>query len=234
MKYIKTIYASITSSLASYLKNREITYDLLWALFRSNTIVYMIILDVEKSACYKFNFVKKRIISKITYFHVKCSYLDFNEQVFEKAYTAIEIWTFQDAKSINRLETLFLKYHHHADEMRKHLLRCDQQFVFLMSQHHVQYRDNIFYIENREYIQVLVNSHIMINVSYFRKINLNYFKLHINELIKSSSLNDIYVIFYDTKLNEVKRNDLDSKILSEDDLIICSQTVYDWSYDNKH
>lgn len=103
-----------------------------------------------------------------------------------------------------------------------------------MGQHHVQYRGNAFYIENRDYVQVPVDSRIMVDVSYFRKVNPNYIRPHINELARPSPSNGFYVSFYDTESDEVKGNGLDPKTLSEDDLVICSQTVYGWSYGNKH
>ena len=49
--YIRAAYISTSYHLASLLKNREITYDLLWALFKPNTEIYTTVLDAEKPAC---------------------------------------------------------------------------------------------------------------------------------------------------------------------------------------
>lgn len=112
--------------------------------------------------------------------------------------------------------------------MKKYFVRCDRQFVSLMSQHHVQYCDNVFYIEKSEYVKVFVNNRIIIDVIYFRKINSNYTRSHINELIKSSSSNNDYIFFFsDIEAEEIKINDFDTTIMSENDLMICSQTVYE-------
>lgn len=59
MDYIKTTYASITSHLKWYLKNQKIMYDLLWALFKPNAAIYTTILDMEKPACFRFDFSKE-------------------------------------------------------------------------------------------------------------------------------------------------------------------------------
>lgn len=68
-----------------------------------------------------------------------------------------------------------------------------------------------------------MNNRIMIDVAFFRKINLNYIRSHINELIKPSSSINFYILFSnDIKAKEVKTNDLDTTIMSEDDLMICS------------
>jgi len=235
VKYIRAVYISTSSRLASLLKNREITYDLLWTLFKSNMKIYMIILDVEKSACYRYDFDKKRMTNtEITYFHVKCRLLDFNEQMFDEVLTALRIKKFQEIKRVDRLETFSFEFHEHQKEMKKYFVRCDRQFVSLMSQHHVQYHDNVFYIKKSEYVEVSVNSHIMIDVTYFCKINSNYTRLHINKLIRLSSLNNSYIFFFsDIEAEEVKISDFDITIMSEDDLMICSQMIYEWSFDNK-
>ena len=78
----------------SFLKNREITYDLFWTLFKSNMKIYTIILDTEKPVCFRYDFDNERTTNEVSYFYVKCVYLDFNEQVFNEVSTTLEIWTF--------------------------------------------------------------------------------------------------------------------------------------------
>lgn len=91
-----------------------------------------------------------------------------------------------------------------------------------MGQHHVQYRGNAFYIEKGEYVEVPVDSRIMVDVAYFRKINPNYTRPHINELARPSSLSISYIFFSNTDADEVKTNGLDTTTMSEGELMICS------------
>ena len=231
IEYINTTYASTRSRLASYLRDRKITYELLWALFKPNTIVYTTILDAEKPACFAYNSSKERTTNGVTYFHVDCRYLDFNGQVFGEASTALGIRTFQGAKRIDRLEAFPLEFHQQQNEMREHLLKCGRRFISLMGQHHVQYQGNAFFIEDGDYIQEPVDSRIMVDASCFRKVNPNYVRPHINELARPRSSNGWFII--DTELDDVKSNDHDPNTLSEDDLMICSQTVCGWSFGNK-
>lgn len=112
IKYMHTVYILITSYLISFLKNCKIIYDLLWALFKLNIIVYIIILNVKKLTCYRYDFSKKRTpSSRVTYFYVKCHYLNFNRKAFNEVLTAFRIWIFQDAKQINRFKTFFFAFH---------------------------------------------------------------------------------------------------------------------------
>ncbi len=66
----------------------------------------------------------------------------------------------------------------------------------------------------------------MIDVTYFHKANPNYIQPHINNLARPNS-SDSFFFFLNTEANTVKSSSLDMKAMSEDDLMICSQTVYD-------
>lgn len=131
-------------------------------------------------------------------------------------------WELKNSKGRSELIGLRpfqLEFHGHQKEMKEFFVRCGRQFASLMGQHHVQYRSNAFYIEKGEYVEVLVDSRIMVDVAYFRKINPNYTRPHINELARPSSSSDTYVFFFsDIEAEEVK---------------ICSQTVCGWSFGNK-
>ncbi|KAI9791932.1 MAG: hypothetical protein M1835_008168 [Candelina submexicana] len=235
VEYIRTVYVSTTSRLTSLLRNREITYDLLWALFKPNMKIYTTILDAEKPACYRYDSGKEKTTTTgLTYFHVECRLLDFNGQVFGEVSTALGIRIFQGAKRVDRLEAFPLEFHRHQKKMKDYLVRCGRRFVSLMGQHHVRYHGNAFYIEKGEYVEVPVDSRIMVDAAYFRKINPNYTRPHVNELARPSSSNNICgLFFFDTESEEVKSNCLDTNTMSEDDLMICSQTVYGWSFGNK-
>jgi hypothetical protein len=67
----------------------------------------------------------------------------------------------------------------------------------------------------------------MIDVTYFRKNNPNYARPRINELARSGSLNGIFIFSSDIEAEKVKHNGLNIKIMSNEDLMICSQTVYE-------
>ena len=234
VNYIRTTYASTASRLTSLLKNHEITYDLLWALFKPNTTIYTTILDAEKPACYRYSSGKEGTTTGgVTYLHVECCYLDFNGQVFGEAATALGIQMFQGAKRVDRLEAYPLEFHRHREEMREYFVRCGREFASLVGQHHVQYRGNAFYIEKGDYVEVPVDSRIMVDVAYFRKVNPNYNRPHINKLARLSSSNGIFILWSDTEAEHVKSNGINMETISEDDLMICSQTVYGWSFGNK-
>lgn len=167
--YIRTAYASTTSRLALYLKNREISYDLLWALFKPNTAVYTTMFDAENPACFKYESGKERINSNdVAYFHVECHYLDYNGKAFGEVSTALGIRMFQGAKRIDSLEAFPLEFHRHYKDIRMYLLKCGRRFVSLMGEHHVQYLGDAACLEQGEYIEVPVDSRIILAILTFQ------------------------------------------------------------------
>ena len=67
-------------------------------------------------------------------------------------------------------------------------MECGKKFVHLRGQYYIRYRGNAFYVTDERYIKIPINSRIMIDILYFRKINPNYTGLVINELAQSPSL----------------------------------------------
>jgi hypothetical protein len=96
----------------------------------------------------------------------------------------------------------------------------------LIGQYHAQYRGNAFYIENGDYVKVPVDSGIMVDVAYFRKVNPNYARPRINELARPGSSNSIFIFSSDTETDKIKHNGLDKKTISDEELMICSRMVY--------
>jgi hypothetical protein len=65
----------------------------------------------------------------------------------------------------------------------------------------------------------------MIDMSYFRKVNPNYVRPAINELIRFNS-SSLYYHYPVNNGDQIKNNGFNPTLLSKDDLIICYQTVY--------
>jgi len=232
MEYIKTTYTTTKSRLASNLKNSEITFDLLPFLFKPNQIIHTTILDARKPACFRYESGKEKTTEKeIKYFHVTCRYLNYDGQVFGETPAALGILAFKGAKRIDKLEAFPLEFHPRQEEIREYMVKCGETFVNLRGQHHVQYRGNAFYVRDGSYVEVPVDSRIMVDVSYFRKVNPNYVRPAINELVRSSSSSSYH--HFPVGGDEVKSSGFDPTSLSGDDLMICSQTVYGWSFGNK-
>lgn len=75
---IKKTYSTISNRLAALLKNGEITYDLLWALFKPHTSVFTACPGSEQPRCVEYICgEEQKTIQGQRYFHMECHYLGF-------------------------------------------------------------------------------------------------------------------------------------------------------------
>lgn len=104
ISFIKTTHTSTTERLEPLLKNREITYNLLWALFKPNLEVYTTCLGTGEPRCVKYNHSKEKARPDgAKYFHLDCRYFDFNGKVFREAALKLAIKKFRGIKRIDFL-----------------------------------------------------------------------------------------------------------------------------------
>ena len=86
-------------------KAKEITYDLLWALFKANTLVYTTCRETKKLRCIKYvSAAEETTPSGVEYFYIKGSYLDFDEKILGKVLIETAILKFIRSKPVNSLE----------------------------------------------------------------------------------------------------------------------------------
>jgi len=230
--FINSKYASTTDRLIPLLENGETSYELLWALFKPNTIVYTTCLDTEKSLCFRFDMGEERTTAAgIAYFHMECRYLDSDGAVFGEVSAALGIAKFAGIKRIANLAAFPLAYHPRRSEMRTSLVNRGRRFVSLLGVHHLQYYGNGFFMEKGEVVEVPVKSRIMVDAAFFRENNPNYVRPRISGLTEKKSLDDGW--FTLVPESEVKSNGKEPSEMKEDDLLLCSPTVRGWSFGNK-
>ncbi|KGM92146.1 uncharacterized protein PADG_11682 [Paracoccidioides brasiliensis Pb18] len=103
--YIKETYASTTQSLLPLLKRGEITYDLLWTIFKPGIFVYSTCPGTGKPRCVIFDAGEEKMkMNGIKYFSLDCRYLDFDGEVFGEAGTQLEVVRFHGPRPIHDLE----------------------------------------------------------------------------------------------------------------------------------
>jgi len=104
ISFIETTYTSIIKRLEPLLKNRKITYNLLWALFKLNLEVYTTYPNTGEPRCVKFNYGKKKTrLSGTKYFYLDCRYFDFDRKVFGEAALGLAVKKFRGTKRIDLL-----------------------------------------------------------------------------------------------------------------------------------
>jgi hypothetical protein len=232
LDFIRTAYASTTERLRPLLAQNQITYDLLWALFKPNTLAYTKCFGTGQPRCVRYEFGEQEVGIGVEYFHIKARYLDFDGKVFGGASSEHLIEKFHGAKQITALEVFPFKYHLGEKHVRAHLTECGQKFLSMMNIHPFKYEGKAFYIEKEKVVEIFIKSRVVVDVVYFREENPNYTRPSIKESNKNLSL-----ICYDPdevnkKLSSAKGSGMDPSEVRGDDLLICSPTVPGFSLGN--
>lgn len=95
LNYVNSAYTSVSAYLTELLANNNITYNLLQALFKPNSIVYICCVGTKKLRCIKLDFTEERVTKqRVKYFRVEGHYLDSDGKVFSKSCIAIGIEKF--------------------------------------------------------------------------------------------------------------------------------------------
>ena len=135
--FIKTFYKSTAQHFLSLLQNDKITYNLLWALFKLNSVVYTTCFGTKKSYCILFDGGEEKEINlRIKYYNMKCQYLNYNGQLFGEALVDLVIVKFHRRKHISTFKAFPLQYHSDKKGIKAHLTECSQKFIFMLGAHH--------------------------------------------------------------------------------------------------
>jgi hypothetical protein len=130
LNFIRTIYASTTERLGQLLEKQQITYDLLWTLFKPNTLAYTKCFGTGQPRCVRYEFGEEKTTKGgVEYFHIKARYLDFDGKVFGEISSDHAVEKFRRAKQITALEAFPLKYHPGEKHLRAHSTECGRIFV---------------------------------------------------------------------------------------------------------
>ncbi|KUJ06192.1 uncharacterized protein LY89DRAFT_712694 [Mollisia scopiformis] len=175
--YLKSAYTDTTQSMLSLLLTGYITYDLLWALFKPNDLVYTTCSGTHKPRCVRYNFgEEKRTKAGTKYWSLDCSYLDFNGEDLCLLPIEVKIANFRGAKCVTALAAFPLQYHAEAARVRAELLGCGRKFMSLRGSHHRYCNGNAFYVRDGQQVEVRIDSRIMVDAAYFWKMNPNHFR----------------------------------------------------------
>jgi len=237
--FTKTTYHSTAQRLLSLLENDEITYNLLWALFTLNSMVYTTCFGIDKPRCVMYDVGEEQETStRLKYYKMECRNLDYDDQMFEEASINLAIVKFRGKRRISTLNAFPLRYHSDEQGMKAQFVQCDRKFVFMLEAYHRHCRGTTFYMKDGEPIKVSVDSRVMLDAAFFRKTNPNYTRSQPHELVKKKMNNDGYFDAFsksssERALDQIKSNGAEPTKLKENDLLICCSTVIDFDLEDK-
>ena len=177
--YVDAAFQPTTEQLSTLLAKKEITYDLLWALFEPNTEVYTTCPGTGAPRCVHFNYCEERKkMDGLRYMHLETRYLNTDGKVLSEATTGLEIPHFRGTKQIEHLEAYPPQYHSEKDKVRRDLIQCGRTFVSLIGIHHCHIEGKAFFIDidsdDYEIVARHIKGRIMVDTICFQERNPNY------------------------------------------------------------
>lgn len=174
----------------------------------------------------------------LKYYKMECRYLDFDGQVFGESSIHLAIVKFRGTKRISTLNALPLQYHPDPKKMKEHLVECGRKFVSMLGAHHRHCRGTAFYMKDGEVVKVSVDSRVMLDAAFFRKMNPSYTRPQPDELVKKNTDDDgwreIFAeSFSERNIDQVQGNGVEPTQIEEKDLLICCPTVLGFSLGDK-
>lgn len=176
VKYIDKDYDHIKNSLYPMLDHGLITFDLLWALWKPNTLAYTTTYGShDEPRIFKVDTAEKHHhISKGEFYYVDGKYFEYDGKQFGHGHMVEEIPEFKGAKKITSLGCYPLKYHKSEAKLRLDLIERGKKFVTLAGVHYKSHQGMAYYKKKRAIVKVNVNGRVMVDAAIHRRINPNY------------------------------------------------------------
>ncbi|KGO67983.1 ATPase, AAA-type, core [Penicillium italicum] len=177
IKYLDTDYADTKKTLYPLLEANTITFDLLWALYKPNTIAYTPTYgSTDEPRAFKIEYaVKESSFMKGQWYSVDGRYLEYDGKDYGFGTMSAEVDAFKGARKITSLACYPLKYHRDAEGLRARLIERGKRFVSLRGMNYRFHKGMAFYKKKRSLIiKVNINGRVMIDPAIHRRINPNY------------------------------------------------------------
>lgn len=177
VKYLDTDYADIKKTLYPLLETNTITFDLLWALYKPNTIAYTPTYgNADEPRAFKIEYaIKESSFMKGQWYSVEGRYLEYDGKDFGFGTMSAEVEAFKGARKITTLACYPLQYHRDSEAVRQKLVDRGKRFVSLRGMNYRFHKGMAFYKKKRLSVaKVNIDSRIMIDPAIHRRINPNY------------------------------------------------------------
>ncbi|KAI4169410.1 MAG: hypothetical protein LQ343_005714 [Gyalolechia ehrenbergii] len=176
IKYLDKDYAETKKTLYPLLESNTITFDLLWALFKSNEIAYCpTYSNPDEPRAFKIEYAtKENSFMKGTWYNIEGRYLEYDGKQFGMGTMEVEVEQFKGPRKISSLACYPLKYQKDADSLRAKLIERGKKFVALKGMNYRFHKGMGFYKKKRQVIKVNINGRVMVDPAIHRRINPNY------------------------------------------------------------
>ncbi len=176
IKYLDKDYTETKKTLYPLLESNTITFDLLWALFKSNEIAYCpTYSNPDEPRAFKIEYAtKESSFMKGTWYSIEGRYLEYDGKTFGMGTMEVEVEQFKGPRKITSLACYPLKYHKDSENLKQQLIERGKKFVALKGMNYRFHKGMAFYKKKRQIIKVNINGRVMVDPAIHRRINPNY------------------------------------------------------------
>lgn len=176
IKYLDIDYAETKKTLYPLLDANMITFDLLWALFKPNSIAYTPTYGNEdEPRAFKIEYAtKESSFMSGQWYTIEGRYMEYDGKSFGMGNIAASVESFKGVRKITGLACYPLQYHRDPENVREQLIERGKRFVALRGMNYRYHKGMAFYKKKRSAIKVNVNGRVMVDPALHRRINPNY------------------------------------------------------------
>ncbi|EON63621.1 hypothetical protein W97_02849 [Coniosporium apollinis CBS 100218] len=190
VSYLDEDYEETKKTLYPLLEAGNITFDLLWALFKPNTLAYTSTYgSVDDPRCFKVDYANKESsFVRGEWYCIEGRYLEYDGKNFGLGDFEMNVESFRGPRKITGLSTYPLKYHKGGEALKQQLIERGKRFVAMQGMNYRFHKGLAFMKKKKQVAKVNINGRIMIDPAIFRRINPNY----PISLIKPKDPDDMY------------------------------------------
>ena len=176
VKYLDKDFAETKKTLYPLLESGMITFDLLWALYKPNSIAYSATYgDQEQPRAYKIDFATKEShFMRGQWYTVEGRYLEYDGKTFGMGTTHSEISSFQGVRKITSLDCYPLQYHKNSEKLKLQLIERGKHFVSLQGMNYRHHKGMAYAKRKKQILKINIDGRVMVDPAIHRRINPNY------------------------------------------------------------
>jgi len=174
--YLDEDYDETKKTLYPLLEAGNITFELLWALFKPNMLAYTTTYgSVEDPRCFKVDYANKESsFVKGEWYCIEGRYLEYDGKHFGLGDFEVHVESFKGPRKITGLACYPLKYHKDPEGVKKQLMERGRRFVAMQGMNYRFHKGLAFLKKKKAVAKVNINGRVMIDPAIFRRINPNY------------------------------------------------------------
>ncbi|EGP83924.1 uncharacterized protein MYCGRDRAFT_87870 [Zymoseptoria tritici IPO323] len=174
--YLDEDFAETKKTLYPLLAAGNITFDLVWALFKPNQVAITSCYGSwDEPRCIKAHFATFNCnMTRGQWYIIEGNYVECDGTRFGYGDFEAEIDGFKGPKKISSLPIYPLKYHPDVKAVKEKIIARGRRFVEMHGIKYMFHKGMAFHKKKKQVLRISINGRVMVDPQTFRRINPNY------------------------------------------------------------